>query len=119
MDINTILEKAPNKISHFCELENQAYANMITFHENYKRERSKKYLQRRSNEGTVTIKDLEYALDSDTELTAIKDKELLAEIDYRANRQRKEYYRDLFNSAQEQGRNVRSELRGLGDTIPK
>lgn len=117
--IDLILEKAPAKISRHTELENKAYADMLKLHEQYKRERAKKYLQRRANEGTVTIKDLEYALDTDEELNAIKDKELLAEIDYRANRERKEYYENEFQSACERGRNVRSELRGLSDTIKK
>lgn len=116
-EIELILEKAPAKISRHTTLENKAYADMIVYHENYKRERSKKYLQRRANEGTVTIKDLEYALDCDAELMAIKDKELLAEIDYRANRERKEYYENEFSSAQERGRNIRSEKFGLNDTI--
>ena len=115
--ISEILEKCPAKISFYCQKENDAYATMIQSHNDYKILRSKKYLQRRSNEGTVTIKDLEYALDSDQELTAIKDKELLAEIDYRACRQKKEYYKDLFQSACEKGRNMRSELHSLKDTI--
>jgi len=119
MTIDEVLTKAPSKISYFAERENKAYGDMIIYHEEYKRVRAKKYLERRAKEGTITVKDMEYWLDTNEELQAIKDKELLAEIDYRGHRQKKDHWDDLFNAAMERARNKRTELRNLKDTIGK
>lgn len=115
MDINRILEVAPSKISEYCELENKAYAVMLHKHEEYKRERAKKYLTAKV-EG-ATIKDLEYKLDCDEELCAIKDQEITAEIDYRNWRMKKDKAVNTFQSAMELGRTARQEMRSLQDTI--
>ena len=117
MNIAQILEKAPAKIAEYAEKENEAYALMINKHEEHKRIRAKKYLEKRAREGSVTIKDIEYELDSDSELLQIKDAELLAEINYRAWRIKKNKVDDLLQSAMERGRNIRSEIRGLNNTI--
>jgi len=118
IDINQILEIAPAKISEYAEKENQSYASMLRYHEEYKRLRAKTYLESRvKNE--MTVKDLEYTLDTNEELCKVKDLELNAEIDYRAWRTKKEKAENTFQSALELGRNKRSELRALGDTIPE
>jgi hypothetical protein len=115
MNINVILETAPGKIAEYAELENKAYALMLTSHEEYKQQRAKKYLEQKAEGGT--IKDLEYKLDVDAELIAVKNKEVFAEIDYRAFRTKRNRAEDFFQAAMEKGRTVRAEMRSLGDTI--
>jgi len=115
MDINKILEIAPAKISEYCEAENNYYALMLRKHEEYKRERARKYLV--SKVQGETIKDLEYKLDCDDELSKIKNAEISAEIEYRNQRMKKEKAKDIFQSALELGRTARQELRSLHDTI--
>jgi len=116
ININQILEEAPAKISEFCTKENEAYAMMEARHEEYKRERAKEYF-RQKIAGNCTAKDVEYKLDMDSGLCQIKDAELLAEVDYRAWRTRKEKAEHLFNAAVEMGRNQRAEMYSLNDTI--
>jgi len=116
MDINRVLEIAPAKISQYCEAENNAYALMLRKHEEYKRERARFYLAKKI--GTdKTIKDIEYELDCNPELSSIKESEINAEIDYRSQRMKKEKAKDTFQSALELGRTARQELRSLHDTI--
>ena len=117
MNINQILEIAPAKISQYCEAENKSYAVMLHKHEEYKRERARKYLT--SKVDGATIKDLEYKLDCDETLCKIKDEELNAEIDYRGFRAKKEKASNTFQAAMELGRTARQELRTLQDTVIK
>jgi len=117
IDINKILEEAPNKISEYSEKENACYGDMIIYHERYKKLRAKIYLETKTKEEKKAIKDIEYELDVNEELAVIKNKEISAEIDYRGWRTKKEKAKDYFMMACERGRNQRAELRGLNDTI--
>jgi len=116
MNINAILNEAPAKISRYTEQEINEYKKMIGFHEFYKRERARKYLEAKVKED-ITIKDLEYRLDCDPDLMKIKDDEQLAEIAYRGFRRKKEYARDMLQIAFETGWNKRVEMRSLNDTV--
>lgn len=116
MDITKILSEAPALIAERAEKENKYYANMLVFHEQYKQQRAKKYLQLKA-EKKDTIKDIEYLLDSNEELCKMKHQELEAEIEYRGWRQRKEKAKDYFSMAVELGRNQRQEFYSLRDTI--
>ena len=116
MDINKILSDAPAKISEYAENENKCYADMVTWHEEYKRMRAKTYLETKTTKD-MTAKDLDYFLDNHSDLNIIKDKELQAEIEYRSWRQKKEKARDYFTMAMELGRNQRAEFYSLNDTI--
>lgn len=116
MEISAILEKAPAAIASYTVAENNAYATMILAGMEYKRLWAKTYLEKKSA-GGKTIPELECELAIDPALMAIKDKELAAEIDYRASRQKKENARDHFNAAQELGRTRRAEMKSLGDSV--
>jgi len=89
---------------------------MNAMHEEYKRERAKKYLSLKV-QGLGTIKDIEYTLDCDLELVEIKGKELQAEANYRMWRMRKDRAHDTFEAAMEMGRNLRKEWFSTNDTI--
>jgi len=116
MNIDQVLEQAPAKIAEYAEKENTSYAQMVKLHEEYKRVRAKKYLEAKALK-SGTIPEIDAKLDTDSELIEIKDAELLAEITYRGWRVKKDKASNTFQSACEQGRNKRTELKALGDTI--
>ena len=116
MDINSVLEKAPAKISEYTAKENESYATMIRTHEEYKRLWAKTFLEKKAVNGK-TIKELECELEILPELMALKDKEIQAEIDYRGFRQKKDNASDHFQAAMELGRTRRTELKSLHDTV--
>ena len=114
-EINDILSKAPSIISYRAELENKYYALMLTMHEKYKELRGLKYKELR--EKTMTIKDVDYALDCDNELVALKNEEINSEIEYRKFRTEKDRAVNKFEAAKNIGYNLRCEIKGLSDTI--
>jgi len=115
-DLNLALEILPAQIAEMTEKENTAYANMIIAHERYKQERAKMYLILKAK-GGATIRDIDYTLDCDNTICAIKDTELQAEILYRSYRMKKEQYYSEFQAAMEQARNIRKELSTLNNTV--
>ena len=116
MDINSVLEKAPAAIASYTVSENEAYAKMIMAGIEYKRLWAKAYLEMKAA-GGKTIPELENELIINPALMVVKDKEILAEIDYRSWRQKKDNARDFFNAAQELGRTKRAEMKSLGDSV--
>ena len=82
------------------------------------RERARQFLVVKA-QGKASVKDIDYLLDCNEQLCLIKDKELQAEIMYRSYRMQKEQFKNEFESACEQGRNIRTEMRNLNDTISK
>lgn len=116
--INQILLEAPSIISYRAEQENKFYAQMITLHENYKQLRAQKYLETKAK-SEASIKDIEYMLDSDTDLCRLKSEELQAEIDYRKWRADKDKAVNHFEGAKQLSYNIRCEMRSLSDTIPE
>lgn len=116
MNIHDILEKAPQKIAYYAEKENEAYSTMITKHEEYKRIFAKKYLEKKA-EGKKTIPEIEAEITIDQDVAKIKDEEILAEINYRGWKLKKNKADDLFQSAMERGRNQRTEMKMLNNTI--
>lgn len=119
MDINLALETLPAKIAEFTEKENEAYARMLNSHEEYKRTRAKIFLEVKASDHVMSLKQLDYQLDASETLCKIKDQELLAEIDYRAARLKKDFYDNEFQAAMERGRNLRKEMSSLNDTIKR
>lgn len=117
--INYYLSHCPAIIAQRAEEENKHYAEMITLHENYKRQRAKLLLEMKAKGDEGTQKEKEYLLDTNEELNKIKDAELEAEINHRAWRAKKEKARDLFEAAKALGYNQRLEWRSGNDTIPK
>jgi len=114
LKINQILEVAPAKIAEYAEKENASYAEMIKGDHAYRQERARAYLRLKA-EGGKAIKDIEYILDDSKELGGIKAKTLEAEIAYRAWKTKKNKAQDSLQSVMEIGRNVRAELKSLGD----
>ena len=53
--IQEILEKAPAKISFYVENEITEYQSMQTFHETYRQNRAKKYLELKARGETISI----------------------------------------------------------------
>jgi hypothetical protein len=117
MDINSVLEKAPSAIASYTMKENEAYASMLKLHEEYKRLWAKMYLEKKASEEKISIKEIECVLEIDKDLSALKDRELVAEIEYRSWRQKKDNAKDHFVAAQEIARTRRTELKSLHDTV--
>ena len=116
MNINKVLELAPAKICEYAEQENKAYEAMIFLHEDYKQQRASLYLEMKG-EGGKTIPEIDASLDIKESLVELKARELDAEVQYRAWRIKKNKAQDVFQAACEQGRNIRAEMKSLGDTI--
>ena len=114
--INRVLEKAPSVISFFCEQEIKEYQSMQTFHEQYRTLRAKKYLEMKA-QGGMTEKEREYTLDIDTELVDLKNKELLAEINYKGLKNKVNKASDTLQATMELARLARKDMGSLGTTI--
>ena len=117
MTITETLIKSPPKIAFHIAMANKFYKQLLRYKEDYKRAYAKKYLEWRAREGTVKIKDIEANLVVDTDLTTIKDSELLAEINYKGERQKAQAWSDYFQAAITMGYLKRQELKSLHDTV--
>jgi len=116
MNINRVLEIAPTKIAEYSEKCNEYLGTMNLLHEEYKKQRAKKYLAAKAQE-KIAQKDLDYQLDIEEELNNIKDKELLTEIQYRAMRTKMDKAVNTFEAARSLGSLKKQEMFSLHDTI--
>ena len=114
--IQEILEKAPAKISFYVENEITEYQSMQTLHEQYRTLRAKKYLEMKA-QGGMTEKEREYTLDVDTELVDLKNKELIAEINYKGWRNKTNKASDTLQATMELARLARKDMLGVDPTI--
>jgi len=117
INIEDILEKAPAKIFQYAEEETEAYKREINLHEEYKRLRAKKALEFKARGDVRTAKEIEWLLDTNEELMKIKDEELLAEIEAKGKRNRRDRANDYFESAKAFGWLKRIEWDATNDVI--
>ena len=115
MDIQSVLEEAPQKIYAYATEEIRFYEEMIRMHEEYKFFRAKKYLEAKVKGSS--IKDVEYSLDNEPALIELKNKEITAEINYKKQKALKDRADDYLQVALEMGRSQRAEIRAGLDVI--
>lgn len=115
INITKLLTEAPSKIAYHQEQAGKHYAEMIKLHEEYKRAKYKLYLELKA-QGT-SANEAEPKATIEKTITQIKDLELQAEINYRAERQKQDYWNDQFEMAKELGYNKRAQIRSLNDTV--
>ena len=114
--IQKILELAPSKISFYTENEIKEFQFKEAFHEQYRRERARRYLELKAK-GETTEKEREYLLDCNSILTALKDKELIAEINFRGWRMKRDRADDTLQATMELARLARKEMGSLDPTV--
>lgn len=115
MDINQVLETAPQKIYEYATEEIRFLEQQMRLHEEYKLTRAKKGLELKA-QGT-SLKEIDWLLDSDDTLLEMKSNEMTAEISYKKQRALKDRADDYLQVALEKGRSQRAEIRAGLDVV--
>ena len=115
MDIQKVLEEAPQKIYAYATEEIRYIEQQMRLHQEYKITRAKKGLELKV-QGT-SLKEVDWLLDSDSALLEIQSKEIEAEINYKKQKALKDRADDYLQVALEMGRSQRAEIRAGLDTV--